>query len=55
MINIRRLKRPTKRSGYELKPKQETCVRGVIIINQNSFSVWVDKFTPKKPKRKVKK
>lgn len=51
MIRIQRLKRPTKRSGNELKPLATTKVKGVTIINTNSFSVWVDRFT-RKVKRK---
>lgn len=54
MIRIQRLKKPTKRSGHELKPLATTKVKGVTITNTNSFSVWVDKFArkPRKIKRK---
>lgn len=48
MINIKRLRRPTRLSGYELKPGQTTQVRGLVIVNKNSFSVYVDKYTVKK-------
>lgn len=54
MIRIQRLKKPTKRSGNELKPLASTKVKGVTITNTNSFSVWVDRYTrkPRKVKRK---
>lgn len=45
MINIKKLKRPNKKSGYELKPGGTTLVRGLVIVNKNSFSVYVDKYT----------
>ena len=51
MIRIQKLKRPTKRSGYELKPGDSTKVRGMVIVNNNKFSVYVDKFT-RKPRKK---
>lgn len=54
MIRIQKLKRPTKRSGYELRPKATTVVRGLTIVNKNTFSVYVDKFTPKKKPAKKK-
>lgn len=46
MLRIQRLNRPTKRSGTCIEPGEATLMRGVRIINQNKFSVWVDKFTP---------
>lgn len=48
MIKIQKLKRPNKRSGHELKPGAKTTVKGVTMINQNTFSVWVDRFAKKK-------
>lgn len=51
MIKVQRLKRPLKTSGYELKPSATTVVRGLTIVNRNSFSVYVDKFTTKKRKK----
>ena len=53
MIRIQKLKRPTRRSGNELKPLATTKVKGVTITNTNSFSVWVDKFERKL--RKIKR
>lgn len=52
MIFIKKLKRPNKRSGYRLDPKKTTVVRGLTIVNRNDFTVWVDKYTPKKKKRR---
>ena len=45
MIRIQKLQRPTKRSGHKLAPGNSTKVKGVMIVNQNAFPVWVDKFT----------
>lgn len=39
-----------RKSGYVLKPGDDTSVRGVYIINRNNFPVYVDKYTPKKKK-----
>jgi len=55
MINVKKLKKPSKRSGYELKPGQTTSVRGLVIVNKNSFCVYVDKYTPNKPTKGKKK
>ena len=44
MLMIKKLKRPGKRSGYLLAPGKTTEVRGLTIINRNSFDVYVDKF-----------
>jgi hypothetical protein len=52
MINIKRLKRPSKRSGYPIKSGDVTTVRGMLIRNGNPFTVYIDKYTPK---RKAKK
>jgi len=52
MINIRILKRPTKRSGNPLAPGDNTKVRGIVITNTTARTVYVDKFTPKKPRKK---
>lgn len=56
MISIKRLNRPTRRSGNALAPLTTTKVRGLTITNTNKFSVYVDKFTrkPLKAKRKTK-
>lgn len=51
MINIKRLKRPTKRSGYKLESGGRTFIRGVYIINQNKFAVFIDRYTPKKKRK----
>lgn len=48
MLRIQKLKRPTKRSGYALAPGKTTKVRGLIITNNMSVTVYVDKFTRKK-------
>lgn len=50
MIKIQKLTKPSKRSGHELKPGSSTKVRGVMIVNQNSFPIYIDKFTKKKKK-----
>lgn len=56
MVKIHRLKRPMKTSGFPLEAGKKTTVRGLTIINQNSFTVHVDKFTRKPAKvRKAKK
>jgi len=45
-----------KTSGFPLEAGKKTTVRGLTIINQNSFTVHVDKFTRKPAKvRKAKK
>lgn len=54
MLRIQKLKRPLRTSGYELKPGATTVVRGLTIVNRNSFSVYVDKFTRKVKKKKKK-
>lgn len=54
MVKIHRLKRPMKTSGFKLEAGKKTTVRNVTIVNQNSFPVWVDKFTRKPPKKKKK-
>lgn len=55
MINIRRLKRPTKKSGIRLPPGYDTTIKGVLISNKNDFSIWIDKFTPYHQRAKRKK
>ena len=59
MLRIQRLSRPTKRSGVRIEPGEATLMRGIRVINQNKFSVWVDKFIPpaqiKSKKRKTDK
>lgn len=57
MVKIHKLKQPNKHSGYKLAPGKTTNVRGLVIVNKNSFDVYVDKFTrkPWKPKKKVSK
>jgi hypothetical protein len=52
VIKVTKLGRPTKRSGYELAAGQTTTVRGLVLTNKNNFSVYVDKFTLKKRKKK---
>lgn len=53
MIQIKRLKRPTKLSGRELKPGHESHLLGgaIIVMNVGKESVYVDRVTPKKRKR----
>jgi hypothetical protein len=57
MLKVQKLVHPTKRSGYLLKPGGTTVVRGLTIVNRNSFAVYVDKYTRKKyaPKKKKTK
>jgi hypothetical protein len=54
MLRIQKLKRPSKLSGDKIEAGGRTKQKGVLIINQNSFSVWVDKFTPQHKPRKKK-
>jgi len=51
MIAIKKLRRPTRRSGYVLPSGETTEVRGLVIINNNKFAVYIDKFTPKKKRK----
>lgn len=51
-VKIQVLTRPGKRSGNELAPGASTTVAGLLIVNQNATSRWVDRQTPK---RKAKK
>lgn len=55
MLRVQKLQRPTKRSGHCLEPGKATYVRGLRIVNQNSFAVYVDKFTRKPVKKKRRK
>lgn len=55
MLRVQKLQRPTRRSGYRLEPGKATYVRGLRIVNQNSFAVYVDKFTKAKAKKRKKK
>lgn len=55
MLKIQKLARPTKRSGFALKAGGRTTVRGLTVVNQNSFTVYVDKFTRKKDKKRKKR
>lgn len=52
MINIKKLKRPRKKSGYPLEQGESTKVRGLQITNLTAGTVYVDKYTPKKPRKK---
>lgn len=52
MIRIQKLKRPNKRSGHALEQGETTEIRGLTIVNRNSFTVYVDKFTRKKKGKK---
>lgn len=60
MINARKLKRPTKKSGRKLLPGEMVLVRGLEIKNVSSEVVYIDRFTPwfqtakGKAKRKAK-
>lgn len=54
MIKISKLKKPGKKSGYELPAGETTEARGLVITNGNTFSVYVDKFTKKKGKVKAR-
>lgn len=51
VVRIAVLEKPGKRSGKELVPGGSTVVAGLLIVNQNDTSRWVDRQTPK---RKVK-
>lgn len=50
MIAIKKLEKPSKRSGFALAPDETTEIKGCTIVNRNRFTVWVDKFT--QPRRK---
>ena len=50
MIKIQKLAKPSKKTGYELMPKMATTVRGLTIVNNNTFPVYIDKWTRKKKK-----
>lgn len=52
MIKIQKLDRANKRSGHELAPNFSTKVKGVVITNTNSYSVWVDRQAPRRRKKK---
>ncbi len=52
MLLIQKLKHPNKRSGFALEPGKRTQVRGLLVVNQNSHTVYVDKWTRKKYKRR---
>lgn len=54
MLKIQRLKRPTKRSGHALAPSAKTKVKGLVIVNTNTHTVYVDKFTPYALRKKSK-
>jgi hypothetical protein len=51
MIKIQKLVRPYRTSGYALPPGETTEVRGLTVTNTNGFTVYVDKFTRRKPRR----
>lgn len=55
MINVRRLKRPNRKSGHPLEPGKSTFVRGVKITNTTKDVIYVDKFTPYYLRSKAKK
>lgn len=52
MLRIQKLSRPTKRSGFALQPGKRTSMKGVLIVNQTSHVIYVDKFTQSWVKRK---
>lgn len=51
IVKIQVLSKPGKKSGNELKPGQSTTVAGLLIVNQNETSRWVDRQTPRKKKK----
>lgn len=55
MVLIQKLGRPNKHSGWPLAPGKTTVVRGLTIVNGNKHTVFVDKYTRKKAKKKKKK
>lgn len=50
VIRIAVLDKPGKRSGNELLPGSSTVVAGLLIVNQNATSRWVDRQSPKRKK-----
>lgn len=52
VIKVQALARPTKRSGYELKPGMATRVGALLITNLGAESLYVDRQTPKRKKAK---
>lgn len=55
MLRIQKLSRPNKRSGNKLEAGFTTKVKGLVVTNQNSYPVYVDKFSAKKKSKKKKK
>lgn len=56
MLRIQKLVKPTKKkSGFRLEPGKTTKMRGLTVVNTNSYAVYVDKYTRKKSKPKKKK
>lgn len=53
MLSVKKLTKPSKRSGFQLPPGETTEIRGLTIVNRNKFSVYIDKWTA--PKREAKK
>lgn len=52
MLSIKKLKRPYGKSGYALESGETTEVRGMTIVNRNPFTVYIDKYTQRKAKKK---
>ncbi len=52
MLLIQKLKHPNKRSGFALEPGKRTEMRGLLVVNQTGHTVYVDKWTRKKCKKK---
>lgn len=52
MISIKKLSKPMRKSGYALPPGETTEVRGLTIVNRNKFTVYIDKWTMRKVKKK---
>lgn len=51
VIKIQALDRPTKRSGYELKPGMATRIGDLLITNLGTQSKFVDRQTPKRKRK----
>lgn len=57
MLKVHKLSQPNKHSGSPLLPGKAIELRGIIVKNNNEFTVYVDTFTrkPWKPDKSSKK
>lgn len=56
MLDIKKLVKPNKRSGFNLPVGESTKIRGLVVTNVSAGPrIFVDKYTPKKRKARRKK